>query len=62
MSRQPVSKEIMQTNRGSVTRRKEMASLDPECPYLVAFSVYNTKPMHFLSMACTSLKWTENEK
>jgi hypothetical protein len=32
---------------------------DPDCPKLVAFSVYDTKPVHFLSMAATSLKWIE---
>ena len=35
---------------------------DPECPNLVAFSVYDTKPVHFLSMSCTSLKWREKER
>ncbi len=29
---------------------------------LVAFSVYDTKPVHFLSMACTGLKWIEKRK
>ena len=32
---------------------------NPECPNLVAFSVYDMKPVHFLSMACTGLKWIE---
>ena len=32
---------------------------DPECPNLIAFSVYDMKPVHFLSMACTGLKWIE---
>jgi len=35
---------------------------DKLCPNLVAFSVYNTKPVHFLSMSCTSLKWVERVK
>jgi hypothetical protein len=28
---------------------------DPQCPALVATSVYDTKPFHFLSMNCTSI-------
>ena len=35
---------------------------DPDCPNLVAFSMYDTKPVHFLSTACTSLKWVEKVK
>jgi hypothetical protein len=35
---------------------------DASCPNLVAFSVYDTKPVHFLSMCCTELKWVEKEK
>jgi len=35
---------------------------DAECPNLVAFSVYDTKPVHFLSMSCTELKWIEKVK
>jgi hypothetical protein len=30
---------------------------DPDCPNLVATSVYDTKPVHFLSMSCDSIKW-----
>ena len=30
---------------------------DPACPSLVATSVYDTKPVHFLSMSCKSIKW-----
>ena len=30
---------------------------DTQCPGLVAVSVYDTKPVHFLSMACDSIKW-----
>ncbi len=35
---------------------------DPEIQDLVAFSVYDSKPVHFLSMACTGLKWIEKRK
>ena len=30
---------------------------DPLCPDLVAVSVYDTKPVHFLSMTCDEVKW-----
>ena len=35
---------------------------DKECPDLVASSVYDTKPVHFLLMVCESLKWVVKEK
>jgi hypothetical protein len=30
---------------------------DPNCPDLVATSVYDTKRVHFLSMSCSSIRW-----
>jgi hypothetical protein len=38
------------------TTKAAVLTGDPENPDLVAFSVYDTKPVHFLSMACTGLK------
>ncbi len=35
---------------------------DPECPNVVAFSVYDTKPVPFLSTFVKSLKWIERAK
>ena len=35
---------------------------DPECPNLVAFSVYDTKPVNILTMACANLEWVEKQK
>ena len=32
---------------------------DPACPEMVAVSVYDNKPVHFISMACDSIKWVE---
>ena len=32
------------------------------CPYIVAFSVYDTKPVHFLSMAAEKLVWNINKE
>jgi hypothetical protein len=35
---------------------------DTECASLVATSVYDTKPVNFLSMACDSIKWMAKER
>jgi Transposase IS4 len=35
---------------------------DHLCPCLVATSVYDTKPVHFLSMSCTSIAWIVKER
>ena len=35
---------------------------DADCPNLVATSVYDTKPVHFLSMTCDSIKWVEKTR
>lgn len=35
---------------------------DPSCPNLLASSVYDTKPVHYLSMATDKLQWTEVSK
>lgn len=32
---------------------------DKECPELVPISVYNNKPVHFLSMGCDEAGWVE---
>ena len=31
----------------------------PDIPGLVAVSFYETKPAHFLSMCCNSIKWVQ---
>jgi hypothetical protein len=35
---------------------------DNECPDVVAFNDYDTKPLNFLSAACPSLKWRGKTK
>ena len=35
---------------------------DEKCVNLVASSVYDTKPVHYLSMVCTCLKWVMKTK
>ena len=41
--------------RGNVKSAVLMGN--PDCLNLVATSVYDTKPVHFLSMSCGSIKW-----
>ena len=35
---------------------------DPECPCLIASSVYDTKPVHYLSMITEKVEWIKKEK
>ncbi len=35
---------------------------DSEYPDIMAFSVYDTKPVNFLSTACTCLHWKEKKQ
>ena len=35
---------------------------DPVCPDLIASSVYDTKPVHYLSMVSKSIKWKKLEQ
>ena len=35
---------------------------EPKCPDLIATSVYDTKPVHYLSMSSEELKWVVCEK
>jgi len=46
--------------RGTVMGAKLVG--DSGCPDLLAVSVYDTKPVHFLSMACDSVKWIEKSR
>jgi hypothetical protein len=43
------------------TTKAAVLEADPECPNM-AFLVYDTKPVHFLTMAATNLKWVEKCK
>ena len=31
---------------------------DNKCPSLIAVSIYDTKPVHFISMSVDNIKWT----
>jgi hypothetical protein len=61
----PLQKEVVKKSEQAAVRGTTKAAVlegDPECRDLVAFSVYDTKPVHFLSMACTDLSWKEKTK
>ena len=45
-----------------VTVKAAVLKVDLKCPALVATSVYDTKPVHFLSMNYKILMWTVKEK
>ena len=32
---------------------------DPGCPNIIAYSVYDTNPVHYLSMVYESIQWAE---
>ena len=44
------------------TTKAEILKGDPKYPGLIATSVYNTKPVHYLSMSSEELKWVVYEK
>jgi len=46
--------------RGTVKAAKLVG--DPDCPNLIASSVYDTKPVHYLSMVSKSIKWKKLER
>eukprot|EP00536_Pseudo-nitzschia_multiseries_P014798 jgi/Psemu1/40172/gm1.40172_g len=48
------------TVRGTV--KATVLEGDPECAFFIAPSVYDTKPVHYLSMVTSVIKWVEKEK
>ena len=58
---QPITnKKEQMAARGTV--KAAVLKGDAECPNLVATSVYDTKPVHFLSTVCESIKWIVKER
>lgn len=46
--------------RGTVKAAKLVS--DPGCLHFIASSVYDTRPVHYLSMVSDSIKWVEKER
>ena len=44
------------------TDRDAILEGDDACPNLVACSIYNTKPVHYLIIVCDTIKWVVMEK
>jgi len=60
MQEQVKSENDIFSVRGTV--RAAVLEGDNELPELVAMSVYDNKPVHFLSMTCQSVKWIEKTR
>ena len=66
--RLPVS--VVQEEKATKSKQKKVRGTvkaakltgDPDCPNLLAVSVYDTKPVHFLSAAAESIKWREKKR
>jgi hypothetical protein len=54
------NKKKQMTVRGTV--KAAVLQGDRDCPSLVAVSVYDTKPVHFISMICDSIKWIAKDR
>ena len=55
-------KNKQQQNAVRGTVKAAVLEGDDQCKNLIASSVYDTKPVHYLSMVCSELKWKVNEK
>ena len=60
IQKEVISRAEQITVRGTV--KAAVLEGDPNCPQLIASSVYDTKPVHYLSMTSTELKWVEVKK
>ena len=60
-----IQEEVKNKRQQELVRGTAKAAVlegDPDCPKLVAISVYDTKPVNILSIACTNLEWVEKQK
>ena len=58
---QPCEKKAdVTTMRGLV--KAAVLEGDNDCPELVSMSLYDNEPVHFISMACDSVKWVERKR
>jgi Transposase IS4 len=54
------NKTAQEAVRGTV--KAAVLKGDPDCPNLVAVSVYDTKPVHFMSIICACIEWIVKER
>ena len=61
-----VSQEVEKSKKKQLlvrgTTKAAVLKGDPNCPDLVATSVYDSVPVHYLSMVCEELKWIVCDK
>ena len=43
------------------TLKADVITGEPKCKYIVVVSLYNNKPVYFLSNACEKIQWTKKE-
>jgi hypothetical protein len=55
-----INPRLQKAVRGTV--KAAVLEGDPGCPNLIASSVYDTKPVHYLSMVSDSIEWVVKEK
>jgi hypothetical protein len=55
-----VKRSIEATTRGTV--KAAVLEGDPNCPNLVAVSVYDTKPVHFITMVSECIEWVTKSR
>jgi len=55
-----VKKQELPTTRGAV--KAAVLKGDPQCPDLIAVSVYDNKPVHFMSMVAESIQWIKKTR
>ena len=61
-----VIQEEVKSKKGQIevrgTTKCAVLKGDPDCPNLIASSVYDSKPVHYLSMVSESMKWIMKER
>jgi hypothetical protein len=60
LSRRKSRSSIEATTRGTV--KAAVLEGDPDCPNLVAVSVYDTKPVHFITMVSECIEWVTKSR
>jgi hypothetical protein len=61
MIQDEVKNKVQQEKVSCITKAAALTG-DLEAQDLVAVSINDTKPVHFLCIACTSLRWMEKRK